>query len=506
MMNVKKTVSLLLALLLLLPVFAACSEKAAEKPAETPAAEETAQITPSGEGEAAPVEEEPAKDMLDAREDVSDDLPAADFGGNTFRIAGDDEFEAYYLTDEQIGEVVNDAVFLRNTAVEERFNVTLDARVFTEGEIADRVKQSVTAGDDEYQMISGHIIYLGIGVTNKIMYDMATLPHIDFSRPWWAQSTVDDLTYKGMTFIAIGDFALSSITKTYCMFYNKGLAANYGLPDLYEIVREGEWTKDKQVELSTGIYTDTNGNGRRDIVDTYALSTCTKSAANAYLWAFGKKIATQQPDGTYEFSYFDEKMVSIMECLYSLYFESDQAYFEATHNPIHAFAKDPSVGTALFGNGLFEMATSTLRDVEFEYGIIPYPKWDSAQPEYYTSVDGGHEGLAVPITITDPEFIGTMFEVLCAESWKKTVPAYYDTALKYKGARDYDSIAMIDMIMESRIFDFGYVYGGWGPVFWIQYLLESKSKDIASYYQKNHNGFEKHMEDVYQIFDNYSVG
>ena len=223
------------------------------------------------------------------RED--NDLPAADFGGNTFRIAGDDEFEAYYLTDEQIGEVVNDAVFLRNTAVEERFNVTLDARVFTEGEIADRVKQSVTAGDDEYQMISGHIIYLGIGVTNKIMYDMATLPHIDFSRPWWAQSTVDDLTYKVMTFIAIGDFALSSITKTYCMFYNKEFAVDYGLPDMYDLVYAGEWTIGKQMELSEGVYQDLNGDGRKNKQDMVALSSSPYSAANAYLWAFGKKIA-----------------------------------------------------------------------------------------------------------------------------------------------------------------------------------------------------------------------
>ncbi|MBQ4194304.1 MAG: hypothetical protein II650_08600 [Clostridia bacterium] len=496
-MNAKKICCLLLALLLLLPLFASCSEKPGDDQ-QKPSDNMSPEVSSSGE----PAEQEPQKDMLDAREDVSDEVPDADFGGRTFRIAGDEEFEDYYLTDEQNGEVVNDAVYLRNAAVEERFNVTLDANVFEESSITDRVKNSVTAGDDEYQMISGHIIYLGMAVTNKIMYDMADLPHIDFNKPWWSSSTIEDLTYKGMTFIAIGDFALSSITKTYCMFYNKVLATDFGLPDLYEVVREGEWTLDKQIELSTGVYTDKNGDGKRDKEDTYALSTSTKSAANAYLWAFGKKIATQQEDGTYEISYFDEKIVSLMERLYNLYYETDQVYFEIAHNTMIAF--EP--GNAIFADGVFDVATSTLRDVEFEYGIIPYPKWDSAQASYYTSVDGGHEGLAVPRSITDPEFIGTMFEVLCAESWKKTVPAYYDTALKYKGARDYDSIAMIDMIMESRIFDFGYVYGGWGPVFWIQYLLETPSKDIASYYQKNHKVFDKYMEKVYKAFDEYEGG
>jgi hypothetical protein len=383
--------------------------------------------------------------------------------------------------------------------VQERYNVVLDAKVFEESSITGNVKNSVLAGDDAYQLICGHIIYLGMAATDKIMFNMADLPYIDFSKPWWSDSTIEDLTYKGMTFVAIGDYGLSSVAQTYCMFYNKGIAAGFKLPDMYDLVYAGEWTIDREMELSTGVYTDTNGNGERDKGDLYALSTSTKSAANAYLWALGKKIATQQPDGTYEISYFDEKIVAIMEKLYGMYYETDQVFFEINHQTMTAF--EP--GQALFADGTFSQATDVLRDVDFDYGIIPYPKWDTAQESYYTSVDGGHEGLAVVRSITDPEFVAIITEVLCAESWKKTVPAYYDTALKYKGARDYESIAMIDMIMDSRIFDFGYVYGGWGPVFWIQYLLETPSKDIASYYQKNHKVFDKYMEKVYKGFDEY---
>ena len=492
----KRTLALLLSLCMLAGCFVSCSETPEQETAGTdpdaPSADQTAP-------EEVP---EPDKDSLEAREDVSDDLPEKDFGGKTFCVAGDNGYEEYYLTAEQNGEVVNDAVWLRNQTVTERFNFTLDANVFDEGSITGNVKNSVLAGDDAYQLIAGHIIYLGMAAVDKIMYDMRELPYIDFTRPWWSSSTTDDLTYKGMTFIGIGDFALSAVAETYCMFYNKSIAADHSLPDMYDLVYAGDWTIDREIELSEGVYTDLNGDGQRDKGDLYALSTSTKSAANAYLWALGKKIASQQPDGTYEISYFDEKMVSVMEKLYQMYYETDQVYFEVSHNPLVAF--EP--GLALFADGIFGQATSTLRDVEFDYGIIPYPKWDTAQEKYYTSVDGGHEGLAVVKSITDPEFVGIVTEVLCAESWKKTVPAYYDTALKYKGARDYESIAMIDMIMESRVFDLGYVYGGWGPVFWIQYLLEAKSMDISSYYQKNHKVFDKYMEKIYKAFDEYESG
>ncbi len=447
---------------------------------------------------------EETKDALEARLDVSDDLPDADFEGKTFMICGDDACLSYYLVEEQTGEVVNDAVFQRNLNVQERYNVSIDANVFPEGDIMKNVKNSVLAADDAYQMIACHIIYQGMAAVDGTMYNWYDLPYVNFDKPWWSFSTKEDLTYKDMAFIAIGDFGLSSIYSTYCMFYNKEMAVEHNLPDMYELVNSGEWTLDKMMELCDGVYTDLNGDGERNLEDKHALITDCKSAANSYLWAFGKKIATQQADGTYDLSYYDDKLVSIVERMYNLYYESGYVFTDPqswgdTYLP--AFIE----GRGLFVNGQFKQATGTYRDVEFDFGIIPYPKWDSAQDKYYTSVDGGHEGLAIPKSVQDTEYTGIMAEVLNAESWKLVVPAYYDTALKYKGARDEESIAMLDMLMDARIFDFGYVYGGWGCVFWLQYMMEGATKDITSYYEKNFGAYEKTMDKVFEAFDTYSV-
>ena len=145
-----------------------------------------------------------------------------------------------------------------------------------------------------------------------------------------------------------------------------------------------------------------------------------------------------------------------------------------------------------------------MREMEDDFGFLPYPKWDEKQAEYYTSVDGGHEGLAILKTITDPEFVGIISEALNAESWKRVVPAYYDVSLKFKGTRDEQSIAMLDRIVDSRIFDFGYVYGGSSPAFWIQNLLELNSRDITSYYRKNFTPFSKNLERLFVSFDRYT--
>ena len=94
-------------------------------------------------------------------------------------------------------------------------------------------------------------------------------------------------------------------------------------------------------------------------------------------------------------------------------------------------------------------------------------------------------------------------EVLNAESWKHVVPAYYDTALKFKGTRDAESIAMLDLIVDSRVFDMGYIYSsGMGPGFMLQKLFANDDTNIESFLAANASAFEKHYEKVFASFDN----
>lgn len=61
---------------------------------------------------------------------LSDNLPGADYEGTDLVILTAAEQWQHFYVSEQTGEVVDDAVYARNTAVEERFNVKLDYRIF----------------------------------------------------------------------------------------------------------------------------------------------------------------------------------------------------------------------------------------------------------------------------------------------------------------------------------------------------------------------------------------
>ena len=44
---------------------------------------------------------------------------------------------------------------------------------------------------------------------------------------------------------------------------------------------------------------------------------------------------------------------------------------------------------------------------------------------------------------------------------REVYPAYYEIALKKKYSYDDESVKVLDMVVDNRVFDFGYVYDGW---------------------------------------------
>jgi hypothetical protein len=94
------------------------------------------------------------------------------------------------------------------------------------------------------------------------------------------------------------------------------------------------------------------------------------------------------------------------------------------------------------------------RNLNFDYGILPYPKYSETQELYYSRVESASP-YCVPITVKDTEFSGAMLEALACESRKTVIPAYYEVALKVKFTNDNQSARVLDLVMANRIFDLG---------------------------------------------------
>ncbi len=109
---------------------------------------------------------------------------------------------------------------------------------------------------------------------------------------------------------------------------------------------------------------------------------------------------------------------------------------------------------ALFADHTF-YSTIALRDMDSDFGIIPFPKYDENQAQYGAMVEAGTRTMTVPANVKNYDLCGAVLETLHFLSLKEVMPAYYEVTLKGKVSRDSESSRMLDIIMESICFDLG---------------------------------------------------
>jgi len=234
----------------------------------------------------AAAETEP-QDSLSACKAISDGVPDLDLGGEDYRIF----YQQRYTTDaippdgEENGDIINDAIYKRNRTVEERFNVKVVGIEGAEEEMVNTLIASVTSGEDAYDLFMGHSIYSGTAALGGCFRNWYDIPYIDFTKPWFPQEAIEELTINDRMYMTMGDMALSFIRNVYCMFFNKEMAEANGIEDIYALVNSGEWTLEKLDKLSSTMYSDLNGSGTADLDDRYGFAGFHKNHPTTWLFA-----------------------------------------------------------------------------------------------------------------------------------------------------------------------------------------------------------------------------
>lgn len=406
------------------------------------------------------------------------------------------------------GDRVDYAIYMRNRTIETKYGVEITPKSMEYHEIPAWVSDILKANDQKsMDIVNNHIVYTSNIPLAGNAVDLLTVPYMDFKSDWWLDSTLEDLTLNGKAFIAIGDMDTSAISSTYCMYYNKELVKEYKIAngDMYDLaITKGQWTYENMMNALSTIRVDLNKDGRYNASDLYGLVTQGMSFANAYLWAWENPIFTKNENsGELEFSLMKNggKLSKIMTNLINLYGRTDGVYVIDDGAPM--FVNNQ----AIFFNSLFGSATSALRDMDAEkWGIVPYPKYTKNQKNYITAVDGGHNAICVPKTTSEAklEKIGVITEAMNCLSRVgegNLITEFYDKGLKSKYLGDPKEAEVINLIMDNRVFDFGYIYLAFdSPAFWIQDMVKANDKDIAGKYTSKRQDLEGVIEKAYEAF------
>ena len=423
------------------------------------------------------------------REQIEDNLPDKDYGGQTFTLFTRVKYEDSFMPEELTGEGVNDALYQRNATVSDRFNVKMQyvSQVCEWGAESTKWNETlvngVMAGDKAYDLVAGYASTIPEVVTKGILLDWNTVPYIDMSRPWWSEQVKDVFTINGKMFLTTGDYSLALWDNMFAFLFNKQVAEDHDVGDLYAMVREGKWTMDKLQELCSLCVVDLNGDGKYDAADKYGLVSNWSTAIDTFQTACDMQIVSKTDSGSLALTINSERAMTILEKVVKLYNESHGAYSYNEGGDMSTYNTMFSENRALFYPQYFE-ATTALRDMETDFGVLPYPKLDEAQKTYISTSRDNFDLFVLPVDVPDIEFSGLITEALSAESYRRVIPQYYDVVLKVKNSRDEESAEMIDLIRDTLSFDLGYLcstsLNGVGHIF-VGLVREGKTDLVSKY-------------------------
>lgn len=497
-MNLRRSLAALLAASQLCLLLAACSEA---DPADTSASDDTT----TAPAETTVPEETRELTEAERRALIDDGLPNQTFDGKTFRIAGLTSAVSTYIVEEQNGQSLNDILYERNMAVIDRFDINLAMTDYVDRHACRAaVQQAFTSGDAKaFDIAVYNMVDNSANALAGIYHNFYDIPYINFDQPWWADSNVDDLTINGKCFTALGDVSFNTLSGVWAYLFNKELADDLNVGDLYEVVRSGQWTLDYVRTLAASVYVDTNGDGVQNSGDTFGLGSYKGSDMNTYLWAFDNPIIKKDASGAPQYVMSTDKFPDLVTAIVELY-STGKGVYSCTGTDKTSHHTEFLNGNMLLMTGKFSTLAGFAGTAEFTVGILPYPKYDENQTNYMTMLDGGADSIGVMLLKTgdDLAFIGLVVEALCAESYKQVYPVYYDMMLKNRYADMPDDAEMIDLIQAGRVYDLGYVYDNWkGAAFWLQTLAQNNNTNVSSYMAKAWPAAQKDYDQVLALFE-----
>ncbi len=390
--------------------------------------------------------------------------PALDMGGETFTILNADmtgwQFYSYLDFEEQTGEVLDDAVFLRNRNMEERYNFTLED---IEGSVDTNFNDyriAITAGDDAYDVCFARCDRFGSFVTDNMVFNLLDYPEYQLDQPWW-DYLVNEKSRLGdgnAQYFAANDITLSGLEGTLCVYFNETMMNNLDITRPYQLVRDGKWTMDAMFALykqGVNLNGDQNFTWSANGNAVYGIITF-EDAINGFLTGTGLAYIEVE-DG-------QPALVSDNEQFYDM-FSKLHDFTSVDGNFLHLNDADNDHYEMAFKNNrcLFTIAeikaSAKYRDMDETFGIVPMPKYDEAQTQYYSHRTHVCPTMTVPVTNPDPAKTGIILDALAYESYRDLLPIYYDIRVSQKGLRNEESIEMLSIIRNTRSFDIGEGYG-----------------------------------------------
>lgn len=434
----KKLIGLALALAMIVLVFASCAKK---EPAPGGETTDRAQNTFEEESET----------------EYYLDTLTKDLGGfeqfNIMTIQGNIPSEAAYEGKNAVAK----ALYLRDVTLSDYYGVNLDyTSVENNNKAITSMRNAVTSGENFYHAFITSAVRLMNLAREGNSANLNNVENLNLSGEWWNQSLIKDCTANDKIYCLAGPYSEYYYHSALCMAFNKTLAEDVGIGDIYNDVTSQKWTLEKMKSYCTdyNVVYDRTGDGLGE-GDRYAVSAF-GSVMYGVFASIGGKFSTFTNDGDIQVTTGTPDAQNLISRLSEVFNSTTTSFSEY----------EPSALAFNSENALF-LYTSTgyihdyLRQGTINYGIIPCPKLDETQKDYITCAwPSSNYCVSVPygLSAAASSFAGLMLEAYCFLSYEIVRPVKYESVMLYKVSLDKTAYSVMDMMFRNLYFDMNLIF------------------------------------------------
>ena len=398
------------------------------------------------------------------------DVPHERYDGYIFRILNaKTQSSASVLDAETVtGDNLNEAIFVRNTNVEERLDIEIEEIREAPEKIFDMASAACLAGDGTYSAVCNTSSMQAAMAVNGYIVPLRYLSGMDLDKPWWNMSAIENASVDGVYFFFFGDIQLSYYDAHSMVAVNMAMVEDIeGMKNPYSLVDRGEWTFDAMLRMMQDASYDMDGNASMTYEDRYGTATDPSMLLPLIIGCNTSLSARDEYGLPFMKCLTDEKFYDSFALVSDNLFERNDFLYDTVKNEA-----DGMSSAAMFKTGrtLFYISTvgalANLRTMDYEIGVLPIPKYSEMQTDYVSFISGEHtSAFGVIATGRNLKRTSIILENMAAESHREggVRDCFVDKVLSFRYVDDEKSRKNLMDILSSGFLDPADIYG-WGGI------------------------------------------
>ena len=125
------------------------------------------------------------------------------------------------------GEIINDAVFRRNSTIQEKYNLSIVSQ--QELDPAGAVNRANAAADGSVDLATVSLKTFAALAGAGALVELTSVPHINLDMPWYDPSSVECLSIANKLYGVCSDYTIMDNDATTAMVFNKKLLDHFNL-------------------------------------------------------------------------------------------------------------------------------------------------------------------------------------------------------------------------------------------------------------------------------------